>query len=190
MIITIARECGSGGHEIGEQLAEHYGIQLYDKKKLIEKAKENEMYEEMETFFSEKPMNSLLYAIAMTDTNKKVNKIVFEMMKELISEESFVLIGRCGNNIFQQEQMLTSVFVHAEEEDKIIRTMQKQNIDRKEAMELVDFVDEKRSTFHKYYSNQNWGDARNYHLALNSSRIGIMESTKFIIEYIKKSRIS
>lgn len=188
MIITIARECGSGGHEIGERLAVHYNIPLYDKKRLIEEAKQNGMYEEMEFFFSEKPMNSLLYAIAMGNANEKSNKMVYQMMRKLISEKSFILMGRCGSDIFKEEQGFTSVFLHGEEEDKIVQTMRKQNIERAEAIELMNAVDKKRSTFHNYYTGQVWGDARNYHITLNSSLIGIEETAEMIIKYIQMKK--
>lgn len=188
MIITIARECGSGGHEIGERLSAHYHIPLYDKTKLIEKAKQIGMYEEMEFFFSEKPVNSLLYAIAIGNVNDKSNKMVYEMMRKLISEKSFILLGRCGSDMFKEEKDFTSIFLHGQEEDRIARTMRKQNIDREKAIELLAAVDKKRSTFHHYYTGQVWGDARNYQITLNSSLIGIEEAAEMIVAYIEKKK--
>ena len=71
MIITIARECGSGGHAIGSALAEYYGIKCYDRHILVAEAKKQGKYEELESFFSEKPMDSLLYSIAVNHGEKQ-----------------------------------------------------------------------------------------------------------------------
>ena len=71
MIITVGRECGSGGHAIGEALAAHYGIRCYDRHILVSEAKAKGMYDELENFFSEKPMDSLLYSIAINNMEKR-----------------------------------------------------------------------------------------------------------------------
>ena len=100
MIITVGRECGSGGHAIGEALAAHYGIRCYDRHILVSEAKAKGMYDELENFFSEKPMDSLLYSIAINNMEKR-NATVLKQFHELITENSFVLIGRCGNYIYK-----------------------------------------------------------------------------------------
>ena len=94
MIITVGRECGSGGHAIGEALAAHYGIRCYDRHILVSEAKASGMYDELENFFSEKPMDSLLNSIAINKMKKR-NATVLKQFHELITENSFVLIGRC-----------------------------------------------------------------------------------------------
>lgn len=183
MIITVARECGSGGHAIGSALAEYYGIKCYDRHILVAEAKKQGKYEELESFFSEKPMDSLLYSIAVNH-GKNRNNAILEKFEALITEESFVLIGRCGNYLYGNRPDCTTLFVHGDTENKIQRTIRKQNIDRIKALELIQFVDSKRQSFHRHYTGQDWADARNYQLTVNSSILGVEETAAEIIHFI------
>lgn len=185
MIITIARECGSGGHAIGVALAQHYGIRCFDRHILVSEAKKQGMYDELEGFFSEKPMDSLLYSIAINH-GRNNNNAILERFQKLITEESFVLIGRCGNYIYGNQPDCTTLFIHADMENKIQRTIRKQNIDRIKAVELMEYVDSKRQAFHKHYTGESWGDARNYQLAINSSILGVEKTAAEIIGFIDK----
>ncbi|MFA9378963.1 MAG: AAA family ATPase [Lachnotalea sp.] len=185
MIITIARECGSGGHEIGEKLAKRFELELYDKHILIEETKKLGKYEEMARFYEETPIDSLLYAIAMGIGTNQIGKLPFEMIKELASQKSFVIIGRCSNYVLRNYPDFTSVYIHGETESKVKRTMQKQMLSEKKALELIKQVDKKRATYHKYYTDEIWGDAKNYQITLNSSLIGVDKSVDMIAEYIK-----
>lgn len=184
MIITIARESGSGGHEVGKKLAEHYHLPLYDKEILVEKAKEKGILDEMESFFSEKPMNSLLYAIAIENGTDQSWHKEFDILKSLIEEESFVLIGRCGNYIYRDRDDCLSFFLHSDRTHRVQRTMGLQKLNEKKASHLIDEVDEKRSTFHKYYTGEHWGDGRNYTMCLDTDRIGEEHTLKVLIDYI------
>lgn len=186
MIITIARECGSGGHSIGEKIARHYGIKCFDRHILVSEAKKMGLYEQLESFFSEKPVNSLLYSIAVNNGKLKTGKATLELFKSLIKEESFVIIGRCGNYIYKDNPDVTSVFVHADDEIRIDRTVKKQSVDRIRAAELIDYVDGKRKTFHSYYTGQTWADARNYQITLDSGLLGEDKSVEMIIDFIEK----
>jgi cytidylate kinase len=186
MIITIGRECGSGGHQIGEKLAAHYGLKLYDRHILVAEAKRTGKYDELEAFFSERPMDSLLYSIAVSEGRSKAGERTLERFKGFLQEESFVMIGRCGNYLYKDESDATSVFIHADEELRIQRTVTKQHLDRIKAAELIKYVDEKRQDFHSRYTNQNWGDSRNYQLTLDSGTIGIDATVDIIIDFINK----
>lgn len=185
MIITVGRECGSGGHAIGEALAAHYGIRCYDRHILVSEAKAKGMYDELENFFSEKPMDSLLYSIAINNMEKR-NATVLKQFHELITENSFVLIGRCGNYIYKNGEDVTTLFIHSDMDSKIERTMHKQNMDRIKAKELIEYVDSKREAFHKRYTDETWGDARNYQLTVNSSVLGVEQTAEQIIAFIDK----
>lgn len=185
MIITVGRECGSGGHAIGEALAAHYGIRCYDRHILVSEAKARGMYDELENFFSEKPMDSLLYSIAINNMEKR-NATVLKQFHELITENSFVLIGRCGNYIYKNDEDVTTLFIHSDMDSKIERTMHKQNMDRIKAKELIEYVDSKREAFHKRYTDETWGDARNYQLTVNSSVLGVEQTAEQIIAFIDK----
>ena len=94
MIITIARQCGSGGHEIGKELASRLGLELYDRKKLEEEAKKLGKLDENKEFFQEKAVNSLLYSIAVSYGESNPMEKSFELIRELTQERFMQMILR------------------------------------------------------------------------------------------------
>ena len=184
-IICIGREYGSGGHAIGKILAKRTGYEFYDKERFIAIAKERGFEGEVEEYLEEQPMNSLLYSIAINNMEKR-NATVLKQFHELITENSFVLIGRCGNYIYKNDEDVTTLFIHSDMDSKIERTMHKQNMDRIKAKELIEYVDSKREAFHKRYTDETWGDARNYQLTVNSSVLGVEQTAEQIIAFIDK----
>ena len=94
MIITIDRQCGCGGHRVGVLLAEKLGLELYDKKKLLEESKKIGKFEENSDFFDEKSVNSLLYSIAMNYGERNPMTNSFSLVRELTKGKSVVMIGR------------------------------------------------------------------------------------------------
>ena len=114
MIITIARQCGSGGHEIGKELASRLGLELYDRKKLEEEAKKLGKLDENKEFFQEKAVNSLLYSIAVSYGESNPMEKSFELIRELTQQKSAVIIGRCSGAIYANDPEATTVFLHAD----------------------------------------------------------------------------
>ena len=114
MIITIARQCGSGGHEIGKELASRLGLELYDRKKLEEEAKKLGKLDENKEFFQEKAVNSLLYSIAVSYGESNPMEKSFELIHELTQQKSAVIIGRCSGAIYANDPEATTVFLHAD----------------------------------------------------------------------------
>jgi len=186
MIITIGREYGSGGHEIGKKLAEKYGIKFYDKQALIQFAKENGNYDEIISFFDEKPVNSLLYAIAMNSYIDVIGNKQFETIRKIAELESCVIIGRCSNYIFKENENTTSVFIHANVEKRIVRVTDIYKNDGKDVKSIIENTDKQRAAFHNYYTDEFWGDSRNYQLTIDSGEIGIDASVKLISDFIEK----
>lgn len=184
MIITIARQSGSRGHEIGKRLAAHYGIPFYDKEALFQKAKEKGVYDEMESFLSEKPLNSLLYAIVMENSEENLNHREFDALKSLITDESFVLLGRCGNLLYRSHPDCYSFFLHGNHADCVERTMKRYNLSRQQAEKQLEEVDNKRRTFQKHYTGQQWNDSRNYDMCINVDRNGAEKTLQVIESYI------
>lgn len=185
MIITIARECGSGGHEIGEILSKKLNIALFDKKALIAKAKELDVFDQMESFFNEKPANSLLSAITQNEGLSEVSEKMFYLVRKITEEQSFIIIGRCSNVVFRNNPDVTTLFIHGEYQDKLERTMHVLNLSEKSAKERMTEVDKKRMAFHKYCTGETWGDSRRYQLTINSSLIGSEAATNIILNFIK-----
>lgn len=188
MIITIGREYGSGGHEIGQRLADRYGVPFYDKEALVREAKKRGFYEEMISFYEEKPVNSLLYAIAMNTYSQNIGKAQFELIRSITEHQSYVIIGRCGNYIFREQPDSASVFVHSDIEKRICRVRDVYGVDKKNLRSVIEKTDKQRASFHKFYTDQEWGDARNYHLTINSGVIGIDACIELIGEFIEKKK--
>ena len=95
MIITIARESGSGGYTVGKLLSDYYHIPVHDQDSLARLAKEKGMYNEMPDFFQEAPVNSIVYALSMDFRNKKFTEPERDRLEHLLPEKDFILVGRC-----------------------------------------------------------------------------------------------
>ena len=197
-VITIGREFGSGGHEIGMKLAEKLGIKCYDKELLELAAKESGLCEELFASQDEKPTNSFLYSLVMdtysfgyssagfTDMpmNHKIFLAQFEAIKKLASEGPCVMVGRCADYALADNPDCFSVFVHANLDWRINRIAQKYNKNAKEAKDMINKTDKSRSSYYNYYTNKKWGSADSYNLCLDSSKLGIDGTAKAIIEAI------
>ena len=197
-VITIGREFGSGGHEIGMKLAEKLGIKCYDKELLELAAKESGLCEELFASQDEKPTNSFLYSLVMdtysfgyssagfTDMpmNHKIFLAQFEAIKKLASEGPCVMVGRCADYALADNPDCFSVFVHANLDWRINRISQKYNKNAKEAKDMINKTDKSRSSYYNYYTNKKWGSADSYNLCLDSSKLGIDGTAKAIIEAV------
>lgn len=172
-IITIGREYGSGGHEIGEKLSALLGKKLYDKVTLMEKAKQGKNYEEVKSFFQEKPVDSLLYAIAMNTVTRGMESKPFKEIKSIVENEAGILIGCCGDHIFKGREDVLRVFIHAEAPFRRVRVAKEENISIEKAEKRMYQVDKERASFHKFYTQTEWQSLSNYDLVLNSSEFGI-----------------
>ena len=96
MKITIARQCGSGGHEVAEALAEKLNLEIFDKKRFVEEAKKRNVYDENANFLNEKPIDSFLYSIAMSYGATNPRDRYIDFVKELTEQENCIIIGRQG----------------------------------------------------------------------------------------------
>ncbi len=198
-IITIGRQFGSGGHEIGEKLANHFGIQYFDKKLLSRAAKESGFCEEMLRNHDERPTNSFLYNLVM-DTytfgynssafvdmpiSHKVFMAQFDTIKKIAEEEACVIVGRCADYALQEYKNSLHIFIHAEEEFKIKRIMNTFNISEDEAREMMIKKDKQRQSYYNYYSTKKWGRSDSYDLSISSSVLGIDGTVDMLIQYIE-----
>ena len=191
MIITIARQCGSGGHEIGKELASRLGLELYDRKKLEEEAKKLGKLDENKEFFQEKAVNSLLYSIAVSYGASNPMERSFELIREHTQQKSAVIIGRCSGAIYANNPDATTIFLHADKDCRIKRVMKRDGIDEKKAAKLLKEVDEKRASFHKFCTGKEWGDAGQYQLSIDTGKLDISDAADMIINYINaKNRLS
>lgn len=182
MILTVGRQYGSGGLEIGQKVAERLGCPLYDKEKLLELAKKDGSYDEVRSFYQEKPVDSLLYAIAMSTLTQGMEKKPFQEIKKLVEQEPCVLIGRCGNYITKDRADTLRVFIHADRQFRVERVAKENHISEEKAARKIAETDKARASFYRFYTNEEWDQASGYDLVLNSSMFGIDRCVDMILK--------
>lgn len=172
MIITIGRECGCKGDTVGKALAKKFNIPFYDKNGIKELARKSGAYDKYPNFFAEKPVNSLIYSIALEenvdtyDTPKKA----FDM---LLDEEDFIVIGRASNVAFKDKKDVIRLFISGDRKKRIEYIQKKHDISERKAEKLVSETDERRSNYQSFYTGQDWGYSENYDLCLDVTKLGV-----------------
>lgn len=185
MIITIARQCGCGALEVGKILSQNYDIPLYTRNSLQEAAISKGMIPKMEDFFEERPVDELMSAITFSFERDDVQEKFCRTFRELIGEKDCIVIGRCGNFIFRNRADLVSVFLHGDPQDRVRNIMTNEGLSREEAENFVHSTDEKRISYHKFYTGLTWGNAPDYDIALDVCRLGAQKTASLIEEYCK-----
>lgn len=197
-IITIGRQFGSAGREIGQKVAEEYGIKLYDKEMLSIAAKESGICEELFETHDEKPTNSFLYSLVMdtyslgysannyTDMpiNHKVFLAQFDAIKKIASEGPCILVGRCADYALESFDNVVNLFIHADLDDRIRRVARIYDLTDAKAKDLIIKTDKKRASYYNYYTNKVWGEAASYDLCIKSSELGVDGSVEAIKNYV------
>ncbi len=200
-IVTIGRQFGSGGREIGEKVAEHFGIKCYDKELLSRAAKESGFCEEMIQNHDERPTNSFLYNLVM-DTysfgynassfvdmpiSHKVFLAQFDTIKKIAQEGPCVIVGRCADYALTDFDNVINLFIYGDEECKIKRIKERFDDVKTDdqARDMMNKKDKQRQSYYNYYSSKKWGRADSYDLCINSSVLGIDGTVKFILQYIE-----
>ena len=197
-VITIGRQFGSAGREIGEQVAKEFGIKYYDKELLSRAAKESGFCEEILENHDERPTSSFLYNLVM-DTysfgynashyvdmpiSHKVFLAQFDAIKKVASEGPCVIVGRCADYALESYPNVVSIFIRADMEDRIRRVATRLDLTDAKAKDLINKTDKKRASYYNYYTNKKWGEAASYELCLNSSELGVQGTAKAIEQYI------
>lgn len=198
-IITITRQYGSGGHEIGKALAEKLGISFYDKELISLAAKESGISPEVFAQADEKMSNSLLYALSTglynygsgfatagdLPTNDKLYILQHKIIKEKAEKETFVVVGRCADYILKEYENVVKVFIYADLESRIRRAVERHDLEPSKARQAVTKADKNRANYYSFYSGQKWGAPENYDLCVNSSKLTAAQAADLIIDYIK-----
>ena len=198
-IITIGRQFGSGGREIGEKIAAHYNIPCYDKELLARAAKESGFCEEMIRNHDERPTNSFLYNLVMDtysmgySTNstyvdmpigQKVFLAQFDAIKAAANEGSCVVVGRCADYALSEFPNCINFYIYADLDNRVETVMKRYDLSESKARDLIAKKDKQRASYYNYYSNKKWGVASSYHLSIDSGKLGVDETVKLCIQYI------
>ncbi len=191
IIISIGRQYGSAGREIGLKLAEKLDIPLYDRNLFEEIGKIKnidtnnlEKYDEVpRKFFFSRKVNGY-----SNSPEENVAELQFGLLKSKAADgDSFVVIGRCADELFRGMDCFLSVFILADMNEKVKRIMQIRNMDEHKAKSTIERHDRKRKMYHDYFcKNGKWGDCKNYDICINSSHLGIDATVDFLYAYVQK----
>ena len=189
IVITIARQHGSGGRLIGKRLAELLDIPYYDKELIFLTAKKTGFAADFVKEVEEKQNVSLLYSLYNATNTQSVydqaQTAQFNVIRELAAKGSCVIVGRAADCILREDPDCVRVFVHAPLKERIRRATEEYKEDMGgNAERTLQKKDKARATFYNVYSTYNWGDTRNYHLTLDST-IGIEKSAEVIKAYVE-----
>lgn len=194
-IITIGRQFGSGGHEIGELLAKKLGIPFYDRNLVKMAAEELHITEEQAELEDEKKLMSIVsnYNLAMGGYNDFMANAEFyapvgrdlyavqsAIIKKLAQKGSCVIVGRCADYVLKDYPGCINVFICASKEDRKKRVMDKYHLSERKAAEKMKKIDRERKYYYETYSGKEWGSIQSHQILMNSSLLG----KEKIVEYL------
>ena len=190
MVITMAREYASGGSEIAQAVADKLGIPLYNKELITLAAKKSGLTEEAIAASENQRSGSLIYSLYMMGNTMPLADQVYilqsNVIKELAAEGPCVILGRCGDYVLRERKDVLRVFIYAPVEwrrelaktDPLVKAH-----DEKGIKEEIEKTDRNRAAYYNYYTQNRWGDAHNYDLAINAA-LGRETCVKMILDAV------
>ena len=193
VIITIAREYGSGGRYVGRLVADKLGIKLYDKEFVMKVAKETGLSEEFIEKNEQKrdnfaALNSGYYS-EYNNSNELFAK-ESEIIKDIAKKESCVIIGRCADSILGNKDNVIKVFIYSSMKDKIKRATKYYGMNKAKAEKEIEKIDKQRENHYKYYTGKEWRDFTNYDVCINSDALGVEKTAEVICELVNEKEKS
>lgn len=199
IIVTVARQYGSGGKTIAAMLAKEMGVNCYSREILRMASEDSGINERLFGMSDEKVRKGGWFRLLSRPYEGKLippessgfvsddNLFNYQakIIKELAEKESCVIIGRCADFVLKDYPNVVSIFIHADEEFCLARAMERHSMSEKEMKKYIEKTDRYRGDFYKYYTGHEWSDARNYDLCLNSGKLGFEKCVEEIQSYIK-----
>ena len=198
VVITIGREFGSGGHLIGEKIAQRLNLSFYDSQLITLAAQEAGLTPEVVAQKEEKMTNSFLYDLVMqnyayTDDLSPADAL-FEaqskVIRKLAHQESCVIVGRCAGQVLADNPDCFRVFVHADKEDRLRRIVEDYGISSVDAPEELRAKDTQRANHYKRYTGHSWGKMDDYHISIDSSLLGLDATVEQLVDILRRWRPS
>lgn len=199
LVINIGRQLGSGGRTIGRMLAKELGLDYYDKEILDIAARESgfcteifERSDENKGFFQSFFGNVMpvfghatdFYQSQISDEN--LFRLQSDAIRKAVAKgRGGVFIGRCADYVLRDYPNCLNIFLSADSEERIAMIASRQQVSEAEARKLMQRGDERRATYYNYYATGRWGEAANYHLCINTSKLGLEKTAQSILQYIK-----
>lgn len=198
-IVTIARQFGSGGREIGEELSKKLGVKFYDKELISIAAKESNIAPEIFENVDEKATNSLLYSLSLglysfsntysvgdnLPVNDKLYILQHKIIKKVADEGPCVIVGRCADHILRDRNDVLRVFIYADLDFRVKRAIDLKGVKPSKAEQVVQKTDKSRSNYYNFYSGKKWGLTENYDLCINRTKLTCKQVAEIIENYLK-----
>lgn len=196
-IITVSRQFGSGGRSIAKLVAESLGYDYYDSE-LVQKVAEETGFDP--SYIADAgeyaPGRSILsYALGSMSPHGNANNMnasdylwsaQCRIINELAEKGNCVIVGRCADFILRDREDCLNVFIHADKDYKAKRIVELYGVRDKSPVKRLEEKDTKRAVNYKYFTGREWGSIENYHISLDSSRLGSELCVKIITEIAKK----
>jgi cytidylate kinase len=194
IIISICREHGSAGREIATLLAKKLDVPVYDKNIFEEIGKTKGIDTNDISKYDEKPRRFFITRKVNGHSNspeENVAELQFALLKSKAADgDSFVVVGRCADQLFRGMDGAISIFITGNMKDKVAHIMKSENRTEADAKKEIEKHDKRRRQYHDYFfPNSKWADSRSYDICVNSSLLGVEGTVEFLYEFINKFRI-
>ena len=199
-VITISRQFGTGGHEIGAELAHRLGVKLLDKQILNEVASRMKAVEDaVEKIESRNPLwrddftnfyrsymaNAEHNGQEQETTSHELFQAQADVIRSIAEEESCVIIGRCGFDIFADHPNALKIFIHTSLDCRKRRIAEKYDISEQDAAAMIVDNDYSRELYTKMFTGRDWKDATNYDISLDVRKFGVNGAVDFLMKCIE-----
>ncbi len=193
MVITISRQYGSGGREIGEKLAGKLGYSYYDTLLLEKAAQDSGLSKSVMERYDEKLTDKWLnlsfggsmYQSGHLPLPMQAALSQFEAIHRIGQSGSAVIVGRCADFVLREQKNVLSVFIHADKQHRLARVMARNDIGESEAEKRIRNTDKHRAAYHNYYSDKEWGHVTSYDVSIDSGLFGIDGSVDVLLACIQ-----
>ena len=196
-VVTLGRSCGSGGVEVGRTLAKKLGVEYYDSKLLRLASDDSGISEELFARADEKLKKTLLFKVSRKSyggevippesadftSSENLYNYQAKVIKDLAAQESCIIIGRCADYVLKDNPDVISVFCYSDVEERIQWSIDEYQVPAKQAKKIVQEKDTQRARFYEFYTNQKWGNARNYTLMINTSKMSTDEAVQLLASF-------
>ncbi len=189
-VVTIGRQYGSGGREIGEYLAGLLEVKYYDDGLIQEAARNSGLSSELLKEKDEKIPNTWSYAFSATTGfslgfgQESLFKIQSDTIRSLVAKSSCVIVGRSADYVLRNNPRCITIFIHAPAKERIPRVARRNSITEKEAAERIVKTDKARAAYYNFYTNKHWGASQSYDLSIDSSLLGIEGTAEAIRRFV------
>ena len=197
-VITIGREYGSGGREVGKKLALRLGIAFYDRELITRAAKKSGFDEEMFEQLDKRATNSFLYSLTMFGTagtngmslTDQLYLAQANVIRELADMGPCVMVGRCADHVLREYSNRFDFFITGsmDARETRLRGSADYEITGRSIASALEKMDKQRATYYNYYTGQVWGKSNHYDMCINAGRIGVDATVELILDYVDKMK--